>query len=63
MNKAILANIELSDTYLVNNKVNTNTIKPTKTPKGVKNRKTQVAVATAFPPLKRPKNQPFHLRT
>ncbi len=52
MNNAILANIELSDTYFVNNRVNTNTTKPTKTPKGVKNKKTPVAVATAFPPLK-----------
>ena len=41
MNNAILANIELSDTYLVNSKVNTNTTKPTQTPKGVKNKKTR----------------------
>lgn len=52
MNNDILANIELSDTYLVMNKVNTNTTKLTRTPNGVKNKKTPVAVATAFPPLK-----------
>ena len=51
MNNDIPANIELSDTYLVNIKVKTNTTKPTKTPKGVKYKKTPVAVATAFPPL------------
>jgi hypothetical protein len=51
MNNAILASMELSDTYLVNTNVNTNTAKPAKTPKGVKNRNTPVVVATAFPPL------------
>ena len=39
MNNAILANIELSDTYLVNSKVNTNT---TKTPKGVKKQENSI---------------------
>lgn len=57
MNNAILANIELSDTYLVNSTVITNTTKPAKTPKGVKNKKTPVAVATAFPPLKLAKTE------
>lgn len=57
MNNAILAKIELSETYLVNSKVNTNTTKPTQTPKGVKNKKTPVAVATAFPPLKLAKTE------
>lgn len=43
---------ELGDTYLESIKVNRNTTKPTKVPKGVKNKKTPVEVATAFPPLK-----------
>src|SRR3954451_23392936 len=52
MKIAIPANIELSDTNLEIIKVNKNTIKPTEVPKGVKNNKTPVDVATAFPPLK-----------
>lgn len=48
---AIPANIELNETYLDSVKVNRNTTKPVKVPKGVKNNKTPVAVATAFPPL------------
>ena len=58
MNNAILANIELSDTYLVNNKVNTNTIKPTKTPKGVKNKKLQLLSRT-LKNLRFHKSEPF----
>lgn len=50
-NNAIPPNIEPNDTYFVNNKVKTNTTKPKKTPRGVKNKKTPVAVATALPPL------------
>jgi hypothetical protein len=44
--------LKLRDTYLEVIKVNRNTTKPIKVPKGVKNKKTPVEVATAFPPLK-----------
>ncbi|SOC41505.1 hypothetical protein SAMN05877842_110116 [Ureibacillus acetophenoni] len=57
MNNAILANIELNETFLVNSKVNTNTKKPTKIPNGVKNKKTPVDVATALPPFKLAKTE------